>query len=116
MNKLVTFIIALALIILSSCSSKASNIKDEAQGVWTNDTINITFTSDTIYIDEIGNEGFGYTYTFQENTNTFVLSNDFDTFDIIVTKVTKDSLTYKIKEDRTGREYILHKTEKNEYN
>lgn len=47
--------------------------KTEYYGTWCYDNVEMTITADTIYIDETGNEGFAYSYDYNECTNTFVL-------------------------------------------
>ena len=54
----------------------ATNV-NEFFGKWRNGNVQIEIQKDTIFIDEIGNEGFGYTYTYDTQKHTFKL---FDTF------------------------------------
>lgn len=45
--------------------------KEKFYGKWICENVVIEIKADTIFIDEIDNEGFGYTYDFNEQTNTF---------------------------------------------
>lgn len=59
----------------------------------------IEIQKDTIFIDEIGNEGFGYTYTYDEQKRTFTL---FDTFgeyfaNLSIKKSTRDKRKAYVK-------------------
>lgn len=54
----------------------ATNV-NEFFGKWRNGDTLIEIQKDTIFIDEIGNEGFSYTYTYDVQKQTFKL---FDTF------------------------------------
>lgn len=55
--------------------------KEDYYGTWIEDSlqkISIEITADSIFIDEIGNEGFCYTYEFDSKTNTFALYDEID--------------------------------------
>lgn len=47
--------------------------KRDYYGTWLNENTRITINEDTITIDDIGLEGFSYTYKYDGNTNTFYL-------------------------------------------
>lgn len=64
-------IILISFIVLCVGGAKSSNLKDSivyqykvVNGDCINTTILYTFTDSIMYIDEVGNEGFGYLYKF----------------------------------------------------
>lgn len=83
-------IFIIATMVVASTLSAFSCDKETFFGTWRKGNVQIEIKADTIYIDEIGNEGFGYTYNFDNKTNTFAL---FDVFGY------EDS---KMKVDRKG--------------
>lgn len=67
MKKINLFAIS-CIAVLCSCIPKPSNItKEQIKGTWQIENVTYTFDNDTLYIDEIGNEGMGYTYFIEGN-------------------------------------------------
>lgn len=53
-------------------------------GKWRNGNTQIEVTRDTIYIDEIGVEGFGYSYDYDPKNDRFYLHDLFGDSDIVL--------------------------------
>lgn len=70
-------IIAIAILALATSVNVFATSAKEFFGKWRNGNVQIEIQKDTIYIDEIGVEGFGYTYTYDAQKCAFKL---FDTF------------------------------------
>lgn len=70
----------------------ANSINTKLIGVWQIDNVTYTFTSDTLYIDEINNEGDWYSYVV---TNSVIIaSNDYyEPLQFKIISVTDDWLT-----------------------
>jgi hypothetical protein len=67
------------LIAITSITASYGFNKEDYYGTWIEDSlqkISIEITADSIFIDEIGNEGDGYTYEFDTKTNTFALYDE----------------------------------------
>ena len=69
--------IAITILTLATSMNVFATSAKEFFGKWRNGNVQIEIQKDTIFIDEIGNEGFGYTYTYDAQKHTFKL---FDTF------------------------------------
>ena len=101
-------IIAIAIFALTISLNAFVTTPKEFFGKWRNGNTQIEFQKDTIFIDEIGNEGFGYTYTYDEQKRTFTL---FDTFgeyfaNLSIKKSTRNKRKAYIKLYRDGTENI----------
>ena len=70
------FITVAILVFATSVNVFPTNAKDFF-GKWRKGNVQVEIQKDTIYIDEIGVEGFGYTYTYDPQKCTFKL---FDVF------------------------------------
>lgn len=68
------FTLTTALLALSSCSAGETDI-NALYGKYRSGITQIEITKDSIFIDEIGNEGFGYTYTYDAQKHTFTLTD-----------------------------------------
>ena len=101
-------IIAIAIFALATSLNTSVTTPKEFFGKWRNGNTQIEFQKDTIFIDEIGNEGFGYTYTYDEQKRTFTL---FDTFgecfaNLSIKKSTRNKRKAYIKLYSDGTENI----------
>ena len=80
-------VLMIMLIALTSFTATYGFNKEDYYGSWIEDSLQkvvIEITADTIFIDEIGNEGFCYTYTYDSCSNTFTLYDEIDNKPIIV--------------------------------
>lgn len=69
------------LMVITSITASYGFNKEDYYGTWIEDSlqsISIEITADSIFIDEIGNEGFCYAYEFDTKTNTFSLYDEID--------------------------------------
>lgn len=72
--KKIIFTLAATLLMLSSCSAGETDV-NALYGKYRSGNTRIEITKDSIFIDEIGNEGFGYTYTYDAQKHTFTLTD-----------------------------------------
>lgn len=99
------FILVAGLILLTYVTIQALPLKRDIEGIWTNGKVNFTFVKDSLYIDEIDNEGFGYKAAYNGDTIQCTDNVTTDTFHIIVKSLDKQVLEFYYKED--GKKEII---------
>jgi hypothetical protein len=112
--------LGVALVLSSVMFAEGKNIsKSELQGIWENDGISLTFEKDTLYIDEIGNEGFGYAYKVEGDT--LVCEDDVVgeaykmVFKIVVGSIDKSAISIRYLDDEEGKYYKFYRKEKSSF-
>ena len=83
-------VIAIAILAIATSANVFATSAKEFFGKWRNGNIQIEIQKDTIYIDEIGVEGFGYTYNYDAQKCTFKL---FDAFGEYFMHLSVENLT-----------------------
>lgn len=102
-------IIAIATLVLATSVNAFATSAKDFFGKWRKGNIQIEIQKDTIYIDEIGVEGFGYTYTYDAQKSTFKLIDVLDkTFMYLhIEKSTEGKETANIKLYWEGTDDII---------
>ena len=80
---------AISVVMIAMCCAIVSygcNGKNKSvyYGKWRNGNTQIEVTQDTIYIDEIGVEGFGYAYDYDPDNDRFYLHDMFGGRDLVL--------------------------------
>ena len=107
-------------LVTSAMFAECKNIgKSELQGVWEDDGISLTFEEDTLYIDEIGNEGFGYAYKVEGDTlvcEDNVVGEAYKmVFKIVIGSIDKSSISIKYLDDEEGKYYKFYRKERSSF-
>ena len=81
------------LLMLASISSYAAK-QDIFQGSWYSEGVVYSFINDSLYVDEIGNEGDIYTYKYKDGIITAISSLG-DEFSFKIDKISSDKIQIK---------------------
>ena len=89
---------------LTSISSYASK-QDIFQGSWYSEGVVYSFVNDSLYIDEIGNEGDVYTYNYKDGVINTVSSFG-DKFSFKIDKISSNKIKIKFDGEKS---FVLNK-------
>ncbi len=123
MKKFILFLVLFILSIGTSFAQSDKLFRDSIKGSWfvqEEPSIQYTFNPDTLWIDEIGNEGTGYTYTLDSSTCRIIaeevvipeFSNDENILIIQVDWISKDKDIMKIRVNDEKMTLIKNKINK----
>ena len=86
------------VLMLASISSYAAK-QDIFQGSWYSEGVVYSFINDSLYVDEIGNEGDIYTYKYKDGIITAISSLG-DEFSFKIDKISSDKIKIKFDGER----------------
>lgn len=102
--------VLMVLMLVISATVYAESTK--LDGVWKSGNVEMTFIKDTLYIDEIDNEGFGYIYSFDSKTNIVkAVSPVFETdmLFIKIVKFTKGAFSFYFMDGDDKKVYTFYR-------
>lgn len=86
------------VLMLASISSYAAK-QDIFQGSWYSEGVVYSFINDSLYVDEIGNEGDIYTYKYKDGI-IIAISSLGDEFSFKIDKISSDKIKIKFDGER----------------